>query len=106
MIPHEKELVERLKNKPFALVGINTDKDKEYYKRQVAELGVTWRSSWQGGTNGPLCREWNVRGYPTIYVLDHKGVIRFKDVRGKQLDAAVDKLLQELVAESGEPPAK
>jgi hypothetical protein len=93
MIPHEKELVERLKNKPFALVGINTDKDKEYYKRQVAELGVTWRSSWQGGTNGPLC-------------LDHKGVIRFKDVRGKQLDAAVDKLLQELEAESGEPPAK
>jgi hypothetical protein len=106
MIPHEKELVERLKNKPFALVGVNTDKDKEYYKREVRAHGVTWRSSWQGGTNGPLCREWNVRGYPTIYVLDHRGVIRFKNVRGKELDAAVDKLLKELEDEAKAKPAK
>ena len=25
MLPHEKELVERLKDKPFALLGINSD---------------------------------------------------------------------------------
>jgi hypothetical protein len=28
MLPHEKELVERLKDKPFALVGINSDEPK------------------------------------------------------------------------------
>ena len=96
MIPHEKELVERLKNEPFALIGINTDKDKEYYRKKQKEMGVTWRSSWQGSTNGTLCEEWGVNSFPTIYVLDHKGVIRFKGIRGEEMDKAVDKLLGEL----------
>ena len=39
---------------------------------------------------------WNVRGWPTIYVLDHNGVIRFKNVRGPKMDEAVDKLLAEM----------
>ena len=31
-----------------------------------------------------------------VYVLDHKGVIRFKNVRGEKMDAAVDELLAEI----------
>ena len=99
MIPHEKELVERLKNEPFALIGINTDKDKDVYRTKQKEMGVTWRSSWQGSTNGPLCEDWGVNSFPTIYVIDHKGVIRFKDVRGEEMDKAVEQLLAELKAE-------
>jgi hypothetical protein len=99
MLPHEKELVERLKNKPFALIGINTDTDRETFKERCKRENVTWRNSWQGSTSGPLCRAWSVRGYPTIYVLDHKGVIRYRDVRGKAMDQAVDLLLAELEAE-------
>ena len=104
MIPHEKTLVERLKNKPFALIGVNTDSDKDNYRKLAASHGVTWRSSWQGGTRGPLVQEWGVRSFPTIYVLDHKGVIRFKGVRGKAMDDAVDQLLRELEAESNPAP--
>jgi hypothetical protein len=37
-----------------------------------------------------------VRGWPTVYVLDHKGMIRFKQVRGEELDKAIDQLLKEL----------
>jgi len=99
MIPHEKELVERLKNEPFALIGINTDSDKDMYRTKQKEMGVTWRSSWQGSTSGPLPTEWGVTGYPTIYVLDHKGVIRYEGVRGEEMDKAVDALLAELKAE-------
>ena len=96
MIPHEKKLVELLKDKPFALLGINSDKSKDVYFKKAKEMGVTWRSSWQGSTSGPIPTQWNVRGWPTIYVLDHKGVIRFKNVRGERMDAAVDQLLAEL----------
>ena len=106
MIPHEKELVERLKNEPFALIGINTDSDKhEYFTKQKA-MGVSWRSSWQGSTRGPLCTEWGVQSFPTIYVLDHKGVIRYIGVRGKDMDKAVDTLLAELKAEQGRALSK
>jgi hypothetical protein len=34
-------------------------------------------------------------------VLDHKGVIRFKGVRGEQMDRAVDQLLDEMEKEQG-----
>ena len=96
MIPHEKELVERLKNEPFALIGINTDKDKSVYHEKAREMGVTWRSSWQGSTGGVLPRAWGITSYPTIFVLDAQGVIRFQNVRGPELDKAVDTLLAEL----------
>ncbi len=98
MYPHERSLVKRLEGKPFALIGVNSDPDKAKLKKRLAEEKITWRSFWNGpqGTDGPISRAWNVRGWPTIYVLDHKGVIRFKGVRGKKMDEAVDQLLAEL----------
>jgi len=100
MIPHERSLVERLKDKPFALVGVNSDPDKAYYREQAKKMGVTWRSFWNGprGTNGPLAVKWGLAGWPTIYILDHKGVIRFIGARGEAMDKAVDQLLAEMEA--------
>ena len=106
MIPHEKELVERLKNEPFALIGINTDTDLDDYRKRQKQTGVTWRSSWQGSTSGPICRSWGIASYPTIYVLDHKGVIRYVNVRDSAMDQAVDRLIADLKAEKAkEAPA-
>ena len=42
------------------------------------------------------------RALLTIYVIDAKGVIRFKNVRGEKMDAAVDKLLAEMEREEQE----
>jgi hypothetical protein len=65
----------------------------------VAKLkGMSW-PSWWDGEEGPIGAQWNVRALPTIYVLDHKGVIRYKDVRSEALDKAVDTLLQEMQGE-------
>jgi len=98
MYPHERSLVKRLEGKPFALIGVNSDPDKELLKPRLEKEKITWRSFWNGpeGTGGPISKAWNVRGWPTIYVLDQKGVIRNKHVRGKEMDKAVDELLAEL----------
>ena len=97
MFPHERSLVKRLEGKPFALIGINSDSDKEQLKKVMEQEQITWRSFWDGGnTNGPIATRWNVSGWPTIYVLDHKGVIRFRDVREEAMDKAVDTLIEEL----------
>ena len=101
MLPHEKTLVERLKNEPFALIGINTDKEKDEYHTKAKEMSVTWRSSWQGSTSGVWPRAWGITSYPTIFVLDAKGVIRYMDKRGPEMDKAVDALLDEM--KSGKP---
>ena len=96
MYPDERSLVKRLEGKPFALVGVNSDTDKKKLKNRMAEEKISWRSFWNGpkGTDGPISRAWNVRGWPTIYVLDHHGVIRFKRIRYEQVDKAVDQLLR------------
>jgi len=95
-IPHEKALVERLKDAPFALVGVNTDDDKDDYFAQVADFGVTWRSAWQGSTEGELVTRWGIDSYPTVLVLDAGHVLRFVDARGEELGRVVDGLLAEL----------
>ena len=98
MYPHERSLVKRLENRPFALIGINSDMDKEKLKEAMEKERITWRSFWNGpkGTEGPISEAWHVQGWPTIYVLDGDGVIRFREVRGEDMDRAVDQLLKEL----------
>ncbi len=98
MYPHERSLVERLKDAPFALIGVNSDDNLEELKPVLEKENITWRSFWNGpkGTSGPISTAWNVSGWPTIYVLDADGKIRFKGVRGEEMDEAVDKLLAEM----------
>ena len=99
MIPHERSLVKKLEGKPFALIGINTDSDKKMVKERSKKDQVTWRSFWDGSTSGKICKAWQVRGFPTIYIVDHKGVVRYMNLRGEAMEEAVEKLLKELEAE-------
>jgi cytochrome oxidase Cu insertion factor (SCO1/SenC/PrrC family) len=76
MYPHERSLVKKMEGKPFVLVGVNSDADRETVKKVVAKEGLTWRSFWDGGSaDGPIARRWNVSGWPTLYLIDHRGVI-------------------------------
>jgi hypothetical protein len=96
MLPHEKALVKRLKEQPFALIGINSDGPADKLKDILNKNEITWRQAVDESTSGPLATKWNVSGWPTIYVIDAQGVIRYRDVRDKEMDDAVDKLLDEM----------
>ena len=87
--------MKRHANDPLALIGIDTDKDKAVYTRLASEIGITWRNSWQGGQTGALPIQYGVTGYPTMFVLDGAGKIRYVNARGERLDQAVDALLTE-----------
>ena len=97
MYGHERSLVKRLADQPFALIGVNSDRDREELKKVMEKEQITWRSFWNGGsTDGPISNAWRVRGWPTIYVLDAQGVIRYRNVRDEAMDRTVDELLAEL----------
>lgn len=95
MVPHERALVKRLTGKPFALVGINLNETRDGLKRCEERLPITWRSFFDG-SDGPIQRQHNLQKLPTSYVLDAKGVIRYKDLHGEEMDKAVDRLLAEM----------
>ena len=105
MYPHERSLVKKMQNKPFALIGVNSDDNLDELKPVLKEEQITWRSFWNGekGTGGPISTDWNVHGWPTLFVIDHKGVIRHKwlgNPGNDKMDAAIDKLVEEAEKET------
>jgi hypothetical protein len=102
MYPHERSLVKKMEGKPFALVGVNSDRDRAALKKVLAKENITWRSFWNGGgSEGPISTRWAVRGWPTLYLIDHKGVIRKKWVGGpgnEVMDKEIDRLVKEAEA--------
>jgi hypothetical protein len=100
MYPHERSLVQKMEGKAFALLGVNSDSDKVALKQAMQKEHITWRSFWNGpsGTKGPISGAWAIQGWPTLFIIDHKGIIRHKYVGspGPQvLDAAIEKLVAE-----------
>jgi peroxiredoxin len=95
MYPQDRALVASLKDKPFALLSVNTDEDSAALKKSIESGEITWRCWCDGGTDGPITTRWGVVSFPTIFVLDRAGAIRFKDVRGDELDRAVATLMKE-----------
>ena len=95
---HARALTEKFAEQPFALIGVNSDTDKDLAKARLETEGLTWRSFWNGpmGAAGPISAEWNIHAWPMTFVIDHKGVIRFKDVHGEALTEAVEKLIAEI----------
>ena len=78
MYPHERSLVKKFANKPFTILGVNSDPRKTLARVQK-EKDLTWRSFWDGGnTRGPIASRWNVSGWPTIYLIDAQGIIRYR----------------------------
>jgi hypothetical protein len=100
MYPHERSLVSRLQGQPFVFLGVNSDKNRDKLRRTIAEQGITWRSWWDGATDGPIATRWQVDGWPALYVLDAKGVIRYRVRNAPQLERAVTTLLKEMESHS------
>lgn len=101
MIPHETEMVKELKDKPFALISISADDKKDTLTDFLKDTPMPW-NHWWVGSQSKVHEALNIEHYPTIYVIDAKGVIRYKEIRGEELEKAVEKLLEEAGKTAGE----
>jgi peroxiredoxin len=92
--------VTNLKDQPFALIGVHIGGSTAKQLKEVMEKDkITWRSFVDAGNAGagPIATKWNVSATPTLYVIDHNGVIRYKWAGApgeKVVDAALDKLIK------------
>jgi thiol-disulfide isomerase/thioredoxin len=117
MVPHERALGERYAGRPFVIVGVNGDTlpdanfrltgpdgkvidDTARVKAALEKHGISWRS-FRNGQFG-LSADWNVRSWPSVFLIDHRGVLRGKwkgTPDEKELDAAVEKAVKTAEAE-------
>ena len=91
--------MEKYADAPFMIVGVNSEDSMEKIQRICVEKELTWPSFFDGGgTSGPIATQWGVRGWPTVYILDHEGVIRSTNGRGPVLDAMLEDLIPKAIA--------
>jgi peroxiredoxin len=101
MWPHERSLVKQLAGKPFSVIGVNISEPSTKALKELADKeNLTWRSFSDPPTSaglGAIAKKWNLAGTPTIYLIDHKGVIRHKwlgGARAQVIDHAVEELMR------------
>jgi hypothetical protein len=82
------------------MIGVNSDKDREELKAAVVEQMLPWRSFWDGSTTGPIATKWNVRSWPTLFVIDHQGVIRVKYREPPGVEV-LEAMIERFVGEAG-----
>lgn len=79
MVPGTNALIAELKGKPFVQVGVSTDAKPEVVKEHLKTNEMPW-AHWWVGYEGKALETWDVEAYPTVYVIDHEGVIRHHQV--------------------------
>ena len=93
--------MKNLIGKPFTLLGVHVGGSNAKQLKAVMEKEkVTWRSFVDMGNAGAgaIATKWNLSATPTFYVIDHKGVIRYKwagPPGEKVMDAALEKVIKE-----------
>ena len=104
MWPHERSLVKKLEGRPFALIGVNVN---PYGPKELKEVMDKEKLNWRSFARGDaITAKWNLRGTPTLYVLDHKGVIRHKWMGSPGetvLDAALEELIKDMERDGKDP---
>src|SRR5262245_28876834 len=97
--PYERLMQDLYKNWPFSILSVETGSSQAVIKQRKADESLRYRSWWDArsdaGGRGSIATAWNVAGYPAIYVLDGRGVIRFVDLRYEDLLKAVRQLVNE-----------
>jgi thiol-disulfide isomerase/thioredoxin len=98
MIPHERELVEKYKDKPFVIISVSADEEKSDLTEFLSKEAMPW-THWWDGPKGPVLKMFKIKAFPTLYLIDAKGVLREKWV-GNPGNDKIDKAVADLVAEA------
>ena len=94
--PNLVRLYKRMHDKGLEIVGVSLDKNQSSWARAIEDDGLSWNhvsnlKYWQD----PIALLYGVRSIPAAFVLNKDGVIVAKNLRGTQLDAKIEELLNE-----------
>lgn len=84
-LPLMNQAAEQLKDKNAVVIGVNTDIETEA-KKALADYKVSFRNVLDNTSSGPNTTLYNLRNFPTLYLIDPKGLIAIKN---GSLDAMV-----------------
>lgn len=85
--PHVVKLYEKYKDKGFDILGVSLDNSKDRWLGAIDKDGLTWNhvSDLKGWKNAAAAM-YSVRSIPSTFLLNEKGEIIARDLRGAALD--------------------
>jgi len=92
--PTLRELQKMFKGKPFEVVTVMADHERKTVREATDKGDITWRAVWDGD-RGPIVTKWNVHSFPSLFVIDQRGIIRSRDPQEETLAERVAELLKE-----------
>ena len=102
-LPHLKDLHAKYRGQGFEIVGVSLDIYPAELKRVVEGEGLAWPIAFEGKQwDNSLALMYRVYQIPTSYLLDRKGIIRYRDLHGGELEQKIMELLAEGSAQAPE----
>ncbi|MDH3197165.1 MAG: TlpA family protein disulfide reductase [Candidatus Krumholzibacteria bacterium] len=95
-MPNVKRVYEKYNKAGFEIVGISLDRSRNDLDAYIDKYDISWPQFFDGKYwQNDVAVQYGVRSIPATYLIDRKGKIRYKLLRGRQLELAVEKLLKE-----------
>jgi peroxiredoxin len=92
--PNVVALYNQFHSKGLNIIGVSLDDDATKWKDAIAKDKLTWNHvSNLKGFEDPIAIQYEIQQIPTTFILDSKGNIVAKDLRGDELKAKVEELL-------------
>jgi peroxiredoxin len=93
--PNVVRAYQKYKNKNFEILGVSLDNDKAAWLGAIEKDLLTWpQVSDLRGWKNAVAQLYSVESIPQNFLLDPKGVIIQKNLRGKQLEEILEKALK------------
>lgn len=95
-MPNVVSLYKKHHKNGFEIIGISLDRSRMALDRYVEANDMDWPQYFDGKYwQNDLVTMYSVKAIPATFLIDRQGVIRYRSLRGKQLDEAVSKLVKE-----------
>lgn len=93
-IPNLKELYKKTDRAKFEIVGIVGESPSEALREIIRNDSITWTQILSTDSN-KIKEKYGINGYPTTFLLNPEGIIIARNIRGKELEEKVLRLLKE-----------
>lgn len=95
-MPHVVELYKKYKSKGFEIVGVSLDKNKESWIKAIQTLNMPWpQISDLKGWKSKGAASYDITAIPATVLINQKGEIVAKNLRGEELSKKLDELLNQ-----------
>jgi peroxiredoxin/predicted negative regulator of RcsB-dependent stress response len=95
-MPNVIRLYKKYNNRGFEIIGISLDSDEKAFENYVATNDMKWPQFFDGkGWQNEVAEKYKVRAIPATFLIGKDGKIRYRSLRGPELEKAIEKLLGE-----------